>query len=139
MIRAVVILWALSIGTASADTMTAARLVRANTVIGPDDITLKEVSVPGALDGSAEIVGLEARRTLYPGHPIRPQDVGPAALVERNQHVVLVYRRGDLTILADARSLSRGAVGDVVKAMNLSSRATVVGRVEPDGTVAVSF
>lgn len=128
------------IGTAAlADTLTAARLVRANTVIVAADIAMSDVLIPGALGNDAQVVGLETRVTLYPGHPIRPEDVGPPALVERNQSVILVYRRGGLTILAEARSLSRGAVGEVVKAINLSSRTTVVGLVQPDGTVSVSF
>lgn len=139
MIRLALILLGLTAGAASAETLTAARLVRANAVIAPADLAVAPVAIPGALTADADIVGLEARVTLYPGHPIRPEDVGPPALVERNQPVTLVYRRGGLTILAEARSLSRGAVGDVVRAMNLSSRATVFGRVEPDGTVSVSF
>jgi flagella basal body P-ring formation protein FlgA len=124
---------------AAADTLTAARLVRANTVISAADLAVSDAEIPGALGADTDILGLEARVTLYPGHPIRPQDVGPAALIERNQQVVLVYRSGGLTILAEARSLSRGAVGDTIRAMNLSSRTTVFGRVEADGTVSVSF
>lgn len=123
---------------ASAETMTAARLVRAASVITEADLLISTAAVPGALGADARIVGLEARVTLYPGHPIRPEDVGPAALIDRNQPVVLIFRQGGLTILADARSLSRGAAGDVVRVMNLSSRTTVFGRVEPDGTVLVS-
>jgi flagella basal body P-ring formation protein FlgA len=139
MIRILTLMLALMPLAASADTLTAARLIRANTVIAPADLALSTAEVPGALAGDADVVGLEARTTLYPGHPIRPRDVGAPALVERNQAVVLVYRSGGLTIMAEARSLSRGAVGDVVRAMNLASRTTVFGRVEPDGSVAVSF
>lgn len=121
-----------------ADTLTAARLIRPHAIIAPADLAIAETDIPGALSGDADIVGMEAKVTLYPGHPIRPEEIGPAALIERNQPVVLVYRNGGLTILAEARSLSRGAVGDVVRAMNLSSRSTVFGRVEPDGTISVS-
>lgn len=138
MIRPVLVFLSFGASSALADTLTAARLVRANTVISPADLTVSDMTVPGALNSDADIIGMEARSTLYPGHPIRPEDIGPAALVERNQTVVLVYRKDGLTILADARSLSRGAVGDVVRTINLSSRTTVFGRVEPDGRVAVT-
>lgn len=139
MIRPCILLALVAASPSAAETLTAARLVRANAVIAPADLNVSPADIPGALKGDADIVGLEARVTLYPGHPIRPEDVGPPALVERNQPVTLIYRRGGLTILAEARSLSRGAVGDVVRAMNLSSRTTVSGRVEADGTIAVSF
>ena len=139
MIRPIIIALMVTTQDAAADTLTAARLVRANTVISAADLAVSDAEIPGALGADTDILGLEARVTLYPGHPIRPQDVGPAALIERNQQVVLVYRSGGLTILAEARSLSRGAVGDTIRAMNLSSRTTVFGRVEPDGSVSVSF
>ena len=139
MIRPIIIALMVTTQDAAADTLTAARLVRANTVISAADLAVSDAEIPGALGADTDILGLEARVTLYPGHPIRPQDVGPAALIERNQQVVLVYRSGGLTILAEARSLSRGAVGDTIRAMNLSSRTTVFGRVEADGTVSVSF
>jgi flagella basal body P-ring formation protein FlgA len=139
MIRTGLILALLAPAGATAETLTAARLLRPGTVISAADLEMTDAVVPGAIGAGKTIVGMEARVTLYPGHPIRPDDIGPAALVERNQPVVLVYRRGALTIYADARALSRGAAGDVVRAMNLSSRTTVHGRVEPDGTIAVSF
>lgn len=137
MIKVATILLMFGCGTAFADTLTTTRLVRANTVISAPDVAVSKSKVPGALSSDIDIVGLEARTTLYPGHPIRPNDVGPPALVERNQPVVIVYKSGGLTIYADARSLSRGAVGEIVKAMNASSRTTVFGRVAPDGTVLV--
>lgn len=139
MIRPTIIALLVTAQGVAADTLTAARLVRANTVISAADLAVSDAEIPGALGADTDIEGLEAKVTLYPGHPIRPQDVGPAALIERNQQVVLVYRNGGLTILTEARSLSRGAVGDTIRAMNLSSRTTVFGRVEPDGTVSVSF
>lgn len=132
------ILAVLLVAPAWAETLTAARMVRANTVISSEDLALSPASTPGALGGGADIVGLEARVTLYPGLPIRPEHVGPAALVERNQPVTLVFRRGGLLIVAEARALSRGAAGDFVRVMNLASRTTVTGRVQPDGSVAVS-
>lgn len=121
-----------------ADTLTAARVVRANAVIEPEDVAISELQVPGALSARTDITGMEARITLYPGRPIMPAHVGPAALVTRNQTVMLVYESGGLTISAEARALSRGAEGETVRVMNLASRTTVIGRVRPDGSVAVS-
>lgn len=122
----------------AADTLTAARVVRPNAIIAAGDFAISETSFPGALPSSADIIGLEARITLYPGRPIMPAHVGPAAMIERNQPVTLIYRQGGLMIATEARALSRGAIGDTVRVMNLSSRTTVAGRVQPDGSVTVS-
>lgn len=138
MIRALVIsLFAFLPLPSFADSLVAARVVRPNAIIVPADISIVESAVPGALSSKTEIVGLEARITLYPGRPILPEHVGPAAIIERNQPVVVTYRHGGLSIETEARALSRGAVGDVVRVMNLSSRSTVSGVVQPGGTIEV--
>lgn len=121
-----------------ADSLTAIRVIRAHSVIGPGDVTVSQLDIPGALSVETDINGMEARVTLYPGRPIMPAHVGPAALVTRNQPVTLHYKRGALSIAAEARALSRGGVGDFVRAMNLASRTTVIGRVRPDGMIEVT-
>ena len=120
-----------------AETLTAARIVRPHAIIAPADVGVSAASVPGALTPDFDVVGLEARITLYPGRPILPDHVGPAALVERNQPVTVIFRSGGLTISADGRALSRGAEGDVVRVMNMASRSTVSGKVQPDGSIVV--
>ena len=127
----------LSAAPVAADTLMAVRVVRPNAIIAPEDISVSQTAIAGALPGDADIIGLEAKVTLYPGRPILPAHVGPAALVERNQPVSLIYRSGGLTISTEARALSRGAVGDSVRVMNLASRSTVVGRIRSDGSVEV--
>lgn len=121
-----------------ADTLTAARVIRANTIIEPSDIAVTDLAVPGALTADTDIAGMETRITLYPGRPIMQSHIGPAALIKRNQPVTLIYRHGGLSIATEARALSRGGAGDTVRVMNLASRSTVVGRVTGDGTVEVS-
>lgn len=122
---------------ATAETLVAARTLRAATLIGPADVVLIAEAHPGALTSPDEAIGLEARVALYAGRPIRPGDVGPAAVVERNGIVVLVYRRGGLSIFTEGRALGRGAPGEMIRVMNLSSRTTVSGLVAPDGSVLV--
>lgn len=121
-----------------ADTLTTTRVVRANAIIMPSDIAVSDVSAVGALAAGTDVIGMEARVTLYPGRPIMPAHVGPAALVTRNQPVTLVYSKGGLSIATEGRALSRGGLDDTVRVMNLTSRATVMGQVRADGSVAVS-
>ncbi len=136
MVRLIFIL-ALITGPVTADTLVAARTVRSHAIITPDDIAIKDVAIPGALTIPEEAIGQEARVVLYAGRPIRPGDIGPAAIVDRNQIVRLIYKSGSLQIIADGRSLGRGGIGDYIRVMNLSSRTTVSGTVTADGSVTV--
>ncbi len=123
---------------ALAQTVVATRTIRPQTILTATDIKLIEQSVAGTHTALDEVIGMEARVVLYPGRPIRIDDIGPPALVERNQIVTLIYSAGGLTIATDARSLGRGGVGDRLRVMNLSSRNTVSGWILADGSVSVS-
>lgn len=122
---------------ATAETLVAARTIRAQSVLTAADLAVVQRTIPGMLQSLEEAIGLEARVSLYSGRPIRPEDVGPPAIVDRNQIVTLVYRRAGLIIATDARALGRAGVGDVIRVINLASRSTVTGVVRGDGTVRV--
>jgi len=122
---------------AQAEMVIAARTIRAQEVIAPGDLTLGRGERPGTFRDPARLVGLEARVALYAGRPVRRGDVGPPALIERNAVVAMIYHRAGLRITADGRALDRAAAGERVRVMNLNSRTTVTGRVEPDGTIRV--
>ncbi|WP_333816089.1 flagellar basal body P-ring formation chaperone FlgA [Tabrizicola sp.] len=124
---------------ASADALVATRTIRARTLVAAEDLTLVAAEIPGALSDPRQAVGLEARVAIYAGKPLRPGDLGPPTLVERNQLVTLVYLSGGLAISAEGRALAQGSEGDAVRVMNLGSRNTVTGRIGPDGTVYVGW
>ena len=83
---------------AAAETLVAARTLRAQTILGPDDVVVAEGSLPGTATDPREVIGLETRVAIYQGRPIRPADLGAPAIVDRNQAVVLIYAAGALTI-----------------------------------------
>lgn len=124
-------------GSAMAETIIAARTVRAHSILTRNDLSLIADNVPGMLISYDEAVGLEAKTILYAGRPIGPEDVGPPAIIERNQLVSLTFQRGTLAIHTDARALSRAGIGDTVRVMNLNSKNIVTGIVAPDGGVYV--
>ena len=127
----------LAAGSATAETLVAARTISSRAILTADDLAIVERTVPGALRNPVDAIGLEARVVLYPGRPIRAADLVSPATIERNQIVILVFRSAGLTIATEGRSLDRAAVGDRIRAMNLSSRATVSGTVSADGSVRV--
>lgn len=124
---------------ALADTVVAARNIRANAVVTVQDLKLVASDMPGGFQFIEDVVGQEARVSLYAGRPVLVNDIGPPALVERNQIVTLAFVSGPLTILAEGRSLGRAGIGDRVRILNLSSRTTVTGSVQADGTVSASY
>lgn len=128
-------LWA---GAGLAETVVAARTIPAHTIIGPDDLLLRSVAVPGGVQTKEEIVGMESRVALYAGRPIRPGDVGFPAVVERNQIIPLIYNGAGVTISTEGRALDRAGPGDVIRVMNMTSRATVSARIGIDGAAYVS-
>ena len=124
----------LAASSAVAEVFVPTRVIRAKEIIGPADVMQKRSDILGALD----VIGLEARVTLYPNRPIRKGDVGAPAVVERNQEVTLIYRTGGLQIVTEGRVLARGAVGERVRVMNLGSRISITGLVREDGSIEVN-
>ena len=122
---------------AAAETLVAARTIRSQAILTAADVTSIAKSIPGTLAFADEAIGMETRVVLYSGRPTRPGDVGPPAVIERNQVVTLLFQRGGLTIVAEARSLGRAGIGDRLRLINLASRSTVTGTVQADGTVTV--
>ncbi|SEQ70806.1 flagellar basal body P-ring formation chaperone FlgA [Thalassovita taeanensis] len=120
-----------------ADIAVATRTIRARTILTPEDVTLKPGTLPGVYSDTAQLLGLETRVAVYAGRPIRPGDVGPPALVDRNQIVPLLFQSGGLSIQAEGRALSRGGEGDQIRVINLTSRTQITGQIMPDGTVQV--
>ena len=129
----------LTVQPALADSVVATRTIRAQTVVGPDDLTLVAADLPGSVTDPQLVIGLEARVAIYAGKPVRLADLGPPTLVERNQIVPLIYLSGGLAISTEGRALARGAAGEVIRIMNLGSRTTVSGRIGPDGAVYVGW
>jgi flagellar basal body P-ring formation protein FlgA len=126
------------VGTSvAAEMLVPVRTIRAKEIIEENDVTWKPIKMDGVISDLDEIVGQEARIALYAGRPIRRGDVGPPAIVDRNDIVVLAYSKGGLQIIVEGRSLARGAVGETIRVMNIASRATISGRIQPDGSIEV--
>lgn len=122
---------------AIADALVAVRTIRARETIAADDVRLVAGDIPGALRDPAAAIGREARQTIYEGRPVAASAVADAAVVERNDLVVLTFDVSGLVIRADGRALGRGPVGARVRVMNLASRNTVTGTVLAPGSISV--
>lgn len=135
--RAVLLIAVLALpGAASAGSLAALRTLPAGSLIAAEDVALNP-ALKGGLDDPAQVIGREARVTIYAGRPILAASVTAPTLVDRNQLVTVGWSRGGLTIQTEGRALGRGGVGEVVRVLNIASRVTVSARINPDGTLSV--
>lgn len=132
MIRFLTVMAALA-APAHAETLLAARTLPAQSIITAEDLVVSPQVIPGSVSDADSIIGMETRVALYAGRPIRQGDVGFPAVVDRNQIIMLTYQRNGLAISTGGRALGRGGPGDLIRVMNLSSRATVTARIGADG------
>ena len=133
--RALALILTVLAAPVSAEIVVATEIIRANTIIEPGVVGLKQGDVPGVHTDLEAVIGKEARKAIYPGRPIRKGDIGEPALVERNQIVTLIYSANGLNIETEGRSLARGGEGERLRVMNLSSRSPIPGTVLPNGNI----
>lgn len=132
-----VLMLALAGPAGAQETVIAAGTIRGATMIGPADVAMIEGETPGALSDMSDAIGMEARINLYPGRPIRPGDLRPPAIVERNEIVSLRYNYGGLLVMTEGRALDRAAEGEALRVINLSSRQTITATATSPGLVTV--
>lgn len=127
---------ALMPAAAMADDLVATRHLPAGTILGAEDIAI----APGPRAGlpPTEAVGKQLRTAVYEGRPISKGQLTTPTLVSRNQLVTLAYENAALRIETEGRALGAGGEGDLIRVMNLSSRATLMARINADGTLTVA-
>jgi flagella basal body P-ring formation protein FlgA len=143
MMRILPIFWAIVLGvvvagSVRAESAVAVRTIRAQAILSVGDIELRATQQVGAFSDLSHLIGLETREVLYAGRPIQPDQVGPPALVMRNQPVQMSYTAGQLQIATEGRALGRAAAGESVRVMNMTSRNTVMAIVQGPSLVVVS-
>lgn len=83
-------------------------------------------------------VGMQARRQLRAGVPLRNADVVKPDLVQRDQAVTLIYEAAGIYLTGRGKAMEGGADGDVISVMNLLSKRTVTGTVSGRGQVTIT-
>lgn len=120
----------------AADEIAAARTMPAGTVLTDADLTI--TAGPDIGLTPADAIGKQLRMAVYQGRAITRGQLATPTLVARNQLVTLAYENAALRIETEGRALGAGGEGDVIRVMNLSSRATLTARINADGSVTVA-
>ncbi|MBI5262067.1 MAG: flagellar basal body P-ring formation protein FlgA [Bradyrhizobium sp.] len=82
-------------------------------------------------------IGMQLRRAMRAGSPVKAADLARPDLVQRDQSVTVIYRIPGLHLTARGKALESGTEGDVVSVMNLQSKRTLTGVVTGRGQVTV--
>lgn len=82
-----------------------------------------------------EILGKKLKTNLEAGSPIYLHDVEPLYLVKRGDRVRLYVNNGTVSVETVAKALDYGALGDIIRVINLDSRRTISAKVAGKGAV----
>lgn len=89
---------------------------------------------PAARDRS---IGMQLRRPMRAGTPIRLADIVKPDFVVRDQAVTIIYQVPGLYLTTRGKAVESGAEGDIVSVLNLQSKRTLTGVVTGRGQVTV--
>lgn len=121
----------------------AARPIRRDQVIAPEDVTEVRKIMPAGRDagflGSAKLAaGMIASRPIAQDEPIHAAMVRAPLAVSEGGRVLLVFESGLLRMEAPGVALAGGQVGQFIPVRNLQSDRVVHGVVQKDETVRVN-
>ncbi len=120
------------------DAVVPTRTIRAQTILTADMVSVDRGIEGHDVTNPKHVLGMEARVVLYAGRAIRADDLIQPALIHRNQLVPVIFDQHGLQITTMGRALDRGAIGEMIRVMNIESRNSVFGLVQSNGTVSVT-
>ena len=82
-------------------------------------------------------LGMQVRRSMRAGQPLRAADLVKPDLVQRDQSVTVIYDTPGLYLTTRGKALDNGTEGDVVSVLNLQSKRTLTGTVTGRGQVTI--
>lgn len=82
-------------------------------------------------------VGMQLRRPMRAGTPIRVADIAKPEFVQRDQSVTVIYQVPGIYLTTRGKAIESGAEGDTVSVLNLQTKRTLTGVVTGRGQVTV--
>lgn len=123
------------------EVVTAARVLERGTVLTPLDLKIERKprhQVRSGMVGDISLaVGMEVRRALKDGQPVRESDLSEPVLVKNGATVSIVLKSGSLTLTAIGQAMSDGKNGAPIQIMNTQSKRVLQAVVTGPDQVAV--
>ncbi|MDN3274799.1 flagellar basal body P-ring formation chaperone FlgA [Frankia sp. RB7] len=96
-----------------------------------------KAEVPGEAATRDRTVGMQLRRPMRAGTPIRVADIVKPEFVSRDQSVTVIYQVPGIYLTTRGKAIESGAEGDTVSVLNLQTKRTLTGVVTARGQVTV--
>ena len=84
-------------------------------------------------------VGMQMRKGLRAGQPLRVADLGKPDLVQKDDNVTLIYEAAGIYLTARGKAIDNGTEGDTVTVLNLQSKRTITGTVVGRDQVTIAI
>ena len=111
------------------------------TILRPDDIHLARIHASLADEVARspdQVVGMQLRRPLAAGQPLRLADMVRPPLVQRGATVLIQLASSGLSVTGQAIALDAGADGERIRVQNITSHAYLFAQVIGPGQVRVT-
>jgi flagellar basal body P-ring formation protein FlgA len=109
------------------------------TTLGDSDLEYQSVAAldvrAGTVTSMNQLDGMETRRVLRAGEPVRTDDVRHPILVTKGQTVTMTFAAPGITLTATGRAMSEGGLGETVTIQNPVSFRQITGIVTGAGAV----
>lgn len=114
-----------------------------NEIITNDDITAKRQDISmldgGLIQDPKQAVGQKLKTSLPAGAILYTQTIDAPSLVNRGERVTIVAKSQAIEITAPGEAKNSGALGEMVRVKNLTSRREIQARVTGVGVVEAEF
>lgn len=120
----------------------AIKQIRAGDIISATDVTTTKTRLShiksNYVNSTDTLVGMQARKTLQAGAPVKQNDITLPHVVHDGDVVSLVYQNSHLKLKTLGTVVGSGAIGDTIKAKNNTTGILVYGKVISKNVIEVS-
>jgi len=98
-----------------------ARDIARGETISDSDLTYQTVAPERAsfvVTQMSDLVGMQTRRFLQAGEPVRAEDVRKPIIVTKGSTVTMTFEAPGITLTATGKAMSEGGMGDTVTVLN---------------------
>ncbi|EIG62476.1 flagella basal body P-ring formation protein FlgA [Bradyrhizobium sp. JR4.1] len=96
-----------------------------------------KAEVTGEAASRDRTLGMQLRRPMRAGTPIRVADIVKPDFVQRDQNVTVIYQVPGIYLTTRGKAIESGAEGDTISVLNLQTKRTLSGVVTGRGQVTV--
>ena len=125
------------------DVVTLTRPLKRGTLIGYDDVTLRERDISlinqGYLTATELAVGQKLLRPVVSDQVLTLTHLEQAAAVRKGDQVVINARSGTLSVRMPGEALSDGGLSEQIRVKNLNSKRVIKARITGPGQVEVAL